>query len=1476
MSHFFDRWKRHPWTIVVLGVALLSAILGTWVKISLQDPICEFTICARAPQDVFRLMRLSEQMEQIKQWAPKMACDENVQVVARWIRLSVHSHADSTLDFVSVTGAGDKGRRESAPKLPSALLRDATEPDGSETERIQQLNGFFLFLDQTENCDMKVLRALSLEDRIDRLRRIVESSTRKIQRRAWRKLLEDRQVLDLFDRLQVPSPPEPSEKGQNFVRKLFHKDDVSLLDCWVAAFLKACDRDIRRIQDLYRELEARRELVLGDGPCQLKMCRMRYSGAAAIKFNGPDSTVDMGMWLRKQCGENGMDRIVEDFDTGVRLLGVRLVADDGEFKYDWPTAQIYVDTTQWNRFLHHLGMPGEFFCRDIQVVDNRDKDVSIGVFFNVYHREIATSLGSFNLCFAPGHMEQLEPTVRSLKTRLLCALKIALTECPKYHNLDMQLPVEKGDLKAQFRVSGSLVLDVAILLTEEGKITPVLLADAAAREKIIEAVIEAIPELKKVGPLLRIESLVLRQSPPSLSGEMAILGSSLGMPRDCNQIRWALPVSAQATVAFPPGIEQYLSEVSQQEEILLREVSDVNKQSAIPDIRVAVENHLHVSYPQFDRHIHILELESAPYGTLLSLKLKIGDWPELVLGPTLISSAAEIESKIDFLLGGEQIVQASKKQWQRQSDHPRYGRIQTYLTSFDVSTGKAQAQCCLPIASEHKLELSWQERLRIFQNEWQMPSIEESCREMLPAVEILEQSIAKIIRLSGIDLRVKLDKDAFGPGQWLRWKPFSLYFTAEARLPYFPFTLGVPHILVDEEGLHMPSTLRATYLGTFPLGQYAALSDPMLEVNLDEKSLAIEAKLTPPVVAKSTSRVPGDAWPQMRIDNPWLSVIYLNIRIMGSLSENALGANADLMLLGNMKFASAEGELNMAQKKLQAKLYSNSLVEGFPKFNGAFIIGESEGVRVNADLDLIGCFIKAVFCYEWDRKEIKIEGDVDNLPFIRYCKVKGKADFAFQNCEIKAKGTANLLFVVWHYILHVDKSGCSLTFSKAEEPEVVYVLEGPRADVMEEEWLERQLQIVKDKGAANRKLSEEELKILGEFSPTKSSKPQENPATESNLKALADLIEKEDAKVPKIGVPEGKLQIKKEGNYLRFFTDQPPREFLRVPATALGIGDSDRVSMGLWYSEDDRRALLMWDFEKRQIRVADCKAPGIVTSLMDITGEMTSLGDMFPTEKTFSQKLPQLLRYYRLLHFYSCYKVYGPKPGKVFTCTDGCGFSVEKTVEFFWSNQCRIFHGILPEDRFGRQMSEGFYRRLVQLCPESEDVLFWMLAGHSKVAMLQCPKEPPHLLCLDIEGKGKPLNLYLSEEEDDCVPEVLDYLVDLQWQGKSDFSGLTCYEGPSGAFIFDESRFWVISRNELLAQDTMIHSAPWQDFIDWNRESARFLPDELFTPESRAATPHEKLAGHLVARFEETRKLGWKVSPIGLLIALTQKIEDAR
>ena len=46
------------------------------------------------------------------------------------------------------------------------------------------------------------------------------------------------------------------------------------------------------------------------------------------------------------------------------------------------------------------------------------------------------------------------------------------------------------------------------------------------------------------------------------------------------------------------------------------------------------------------------------------------------------------------------------------------------------------------------------------------------------------------------------------------------------------------------------------------------------------------------------------------------------------------------------------------------------------------------------------------------------------------------------------------------------------------------------------------------------------------------------------------------------------------------------------------------------------------------------------------------------------------------------------------------------------------------------------------------------------------------------------------------------------------------------------------------------------------------------TAEARAGIPHEKLAWHLVASFDESRKLGWAVAPLGLIMALTENGED--
>jgi hypothetical protein len=63
--------KKHPWVVGSMVFFLLAmALLAILVKSELTDPQFDFSISAIIPKDVNKLMLLSGQLKQVKEWSP--------------------------------------------------------------------------------------------------------------------------------------------------------------------------------------------------------------------------------------------------------------------------------------------------------------------------------------------------------------------------------------------------------------------------------------------------------------------------------------------------------------------------------------------------------------------------------------------------------------------------------------------------------------------------------------------------------------------------------------------------------------------------------------------------------------------------------------------------------------------------------------------------------------------------------------------------------------------------------------------------------------------------------------------------------------------------------------------------------------------------------------------------------------------------------------------------------------------------------------------------------------------------------------------------------------------------------------------------------------------------------------------------------------------------------------------------------------
>ena len=1429
--------------VAVIGIAV--GLTGGFSRINQS-----YSLSVSSPHQVAELMQLANELEQIYRWHPRSVTPGHIAALAQWIE---------------TTG-------------PHQRWSDFMRKAGSNDAVVQSWNQFLVFLEQGSPADFSPLKSLDANARHERLQTIIAAHLQQIRNHASRMLLDQPQSRRLLRQLGIPDPPVT-------------ESDKSGLPRWVKQFISTCRRDVAPIDSLYRFLEQNDQLCLGEHrDYRLYLRRMRYSDSrlSPLIYNGLDSGADMAVWISQSRPDTPL--IGDNIDTGIRLIRLGVQRDsngEARWQYLWPPDNAGVDPGMVNKFLHRCGVPQACQARNIKVGLAKNSR-SLAMSFSLHHRYLPGALLTTKLTFAPDRIGDVAEQIRRMSTPLLAAIKQRLLRSKFYRGLalnDLRTESKLAPLQARIKFDPRLELDVLLHFTVAGNIRPALVIDHRSQQRLIEYLLAHAPILQPARGMLAIDKAEWQFSPPGINGTLAIAGTMIGCPTDYRQADWAISPSGTVTLASPGAIGNYLRQVK------------ASPPCPTPPADLIVTRsdfiaYLRRSYPALSHFLHIISSESVPDGLAVTVGLQIGDWPELALGPLLIRGHSQIQPVIQSLVAREAIIRAAERRWRRPFRHPRLGKITAKLIDFDAALPTAVIECCMAIPiGAAKIKWQWPHRLKGFGDKWLLLEPRQLIAELakhipkllsLISAEMPELRFAMTTKGGNIELHSRLTLN-----------PLAIYANAQLQLPFFQardhvntgIELAISGVRIDEDGVHLPDNYRITLARTFPFVNFA-ISDPSVEINFAKHTVAIATKITPPVVPlhldnplSSLLVAKETGFRSFRTDNLWLHILFLQASLAGNWRDWAVTAQGNVRIFKRATVGTARFELNFRRQFIEG------MVEAGPRndlsFQGAFHIGRDQGVWFAVRNRVIGFDLRGKIQYDWNAQPTMIRGAWSvAAPLIGNVEMQGSSDLGLQKYVMDAYADVKLLFFFSsRYHFHVDSGGWFLKLVRSENwGSQVYIFEAPHARALSNATIEKRLQRLQNcYHQVGHAPSRTERQILERHLPVKSPE-QKRPALPP---VVANLPAQNWPMASSHGaVARGNLAVIRRANDLCFVDKENKREYLRIAAQSLGVDDHHQCVWGLWQDANQRSGLLIWDWQRRKIAIAEFRGNQLVR-INDHTQTLTAqLGELFPNIELVKSRLAHWRRLYLLLLLYTRYHVWGPQPTRLFTLENGCGIASRECADFIWGTSKRICQATIPGRIVGKSLSDAFYRKLATLSPEHRQIylckfipaadgsftrLAFVAVAESQdlLLYLDAPPASPAIRCTFVPGATSPQLIF----------SLLDYVIDLAWQKHAEIAGSRGYLGPAGVFIYHDRGFWPASSHELLNGKTPVHYVRWHQFYEWRttQDTRRFLPQSLQTSEARTGYPRENLATTAVSPYAAVRKSGWGAAPMGLLIGLSRQ-----
>lgn len=1472
---------------VVAGILALAGILAIVMLIPRPERDYEFELSEVSdPKDVQKLLSLDEELRKLSDWTPPLA--DSAELISEFIGLN--PDAGEWGDLLRSHADGSAGEDE---EIDPELLKDESGLPAYNA-------GILALMENFDAAELKRLQALGEAERLEQVRAALAEAAEQRRRDLVSQLVESPGFAATADQFQLPDFPAEEEKREAWIERFSSavSDEVGPMSEWYEKILSYENRIVPAL-----------EKSLGDSPSRLVLRPARDgNGKPLVEFKRGETVADFDVVLFSKTLEEEAEAPFISRDTGLRVRGLGFKEGPEGVEPDPAglangSATFEIDPEPFQQLTSEFGLPKGFFPLGADSLSSEGAaKVKIGV--SLRRQQLPDFVAESNLAI---DLEDADP---------------------------------EASIRGQVEKFGeSALADFREFLDSPGKKsfngTPVEISAIAGEDSRykIGVEIEPWPALHFEADLFEDGRLEFAKSPPmneSTAFSRALVGSSevlaptadfamvseLKLAQGLKGELWFRDPDPNALTSYFGPVEWAVSpkgeatffDVDSVRDQVARSGSDHGATGGEPEFKLdELQGQLEAAFPDLAPFVELGNPVASTSGTRCGAVLKIADWPELSLGPVYARDAAQM---IENLLSERTVLAAAGGGW-KSGPHPRFEIFQSTLSGWDPEAATAKIQTTITLGSVKK-SLSWEEDVVLENGAWSHFGSEQICEAI--GVKALEPLESRIKSLTGDNLSVRVQRDAFGEGVWLQTRPLTIKLDVGLDVPFLEGVhINLGSATIGAKELDWPDEYALQWKNTVPT-PWVNISDPAVTVELDRQSLRISGRLTPPFPTGLRSAgptgmrtfaeeldLPIDTIDNMRVDNPWLHAMYFDTRIEGSLKEAALAAQTDLVLLDAQPPAvRAGGVANWEQKFLtiSAEVSPFSSESGMFYLAGEIDIRESEGLNIDG-LASVGNFELDGY-FHLDPPSTDVGEGTEFSPGFDFqartrlpvvdapVRVRGASNINFSNYQFGAAGHVPLGSKTIYYELDVDDEGWMFnhwwrTADGGIAPASTY---GPTSSWYDSAEDREQLQRLMNREF--RGLSPEESRVVREHPKRSLASQMEvrvpNPIHWAPTVTSGGMTWK--------GVSGTVVEI--DGSRVNIFgSDSKPLLKLKADSTLHQIGllkeglirDHVRTKNGyhLFLGEGGGRLLLVFDEDEKKIHALECENSTSHGGAIDLTEKYTDLlGPIFPMNKTRRQVIAEHFLLERCGWTLTEPRKFNRTNYWVEAATNP---AAPRFFIFYWldDEDVRVAisnNAIANPDWFTQENLEAISRA------QGGDSKVWVVeASDDRISTLTRSKtsgeETKHRFKIGA-SESKAIVVEAIFPEDALMTEGLGSEA-AHWLARAiaeERISAECefYCGSEGFAAWDGDGLHLVHRSRILEDGAAAESlfVSRAAFVTWDSESVRLLPEKLRTAEERGVYEFESLAPMLVSpwRKQEGDPTAWGAEPLGLFESLARKVSQ--
>ncbi len=1378
-----------------------------------------------------------------------------------------------------------------------------------DDERGVTVNSAILLLDRrVDEGRFGSLRRKSREALQKQLQIELDAAADSERELVFNQLLFDSATQALLRGLGVPPYPKTNGNGRFLRGALVSLQAIQ--EQWLTRFGQEVESSVEPMLAWYKQLDSTHDFVLGENKSNSanKIVLVKQVADSGIRYAQYESTVDLALWVSQPFAAD--ESFGCRFDTGVRLFDVPIVGEKTDATnrptVAWPVSksQLQIDKDQFLGLLRYYELPTAFGVRRLKPESRGDARAPIvDVQFEMYHREVGNFQSTELLKFDSENPESIRRDIKSLCDRLKQQLDKSINEMTSLGGSEVAVvePTDDDNVRhVSVHVADVGELRFSLSVRENGALQWSGQPSVAQRDALRQLISRKIPEFRNVDALLRVHSLQIIQEPTRIVGEIDVTGSLIDMDADLRGIECHILPEGNVFVELSAGHRDYLKSLEN------KSVDATAGDSSYT--AVDVSDYLDNDYDALEDELTLVSLENSHFGQLLTLELTIADWPSLQLGPVRLNADISLQDQLDQLLAAKNVISVANDQWGGSTLHPRYGSATSELESWSPHNATATIACNLSFDSVD-FQLPWKEDVAYQGGQWKKLTSEELCLQLEGKLKQLELQVKQtIFQLTGAEFDLHLERDAFGPGQWLRLCPPGVSVAVNARIPYTPLRVGVGDMLIEPEQIHWPKSIPITLETTIYMPHFC-LSDPSLTVNWDRRGIALGAKITPPMIPLPGADEPplvsyeeGDSAEvlsqfgiseemlptRLRIDNPWLHLLYMRGEFGGQLRDPSLQAEGGIVLLDYIDLARMVAEGRLKELEFEGRLEARPIPElpSFPALNGDLLLSASKGMRMQIRTSIgaykLGGWLRA----DAQQSPVKLSLDgLIQLPVVGKVAVEGHSNLKFEEYDVTAQGVVPFLKFQLHYAFQANQLTTRFDYWwKTLNGKIVrYAIEVPTGNSIDEVILKADLKRLIDESNAKdspiHPPNPSEQMHVAKAPPTPQVQAQGRVA--GTGKSFPEAPPQASTSGARRGVyGDAKMEVK--AKRIEFSSHSGAFRRFHLERSSVKISAPQEAYLAVYADGEEPRFVTIADVVGKRIRIFYVQAPDILQRDEDLTPELKPVADKF--FKAVQTNSPQdLYLAGSAICSYSRLKALDLQPAAPEFISAGIVIDVPKTAEgfagiFCWPKDQQTYR----VDFLAPSIDEGEIHQLcTKLATVSAPSRHGMIVAreqtgaNGRVAWAGWGDDTHMQLNSDLlRDDDETLEITLVDQPANPLPMVRAY-AKLLWSDSVP-KHRTAWIGPEGLCLLAENGLYLLPTSQVMIEggSGQLTFLSRKDFVDWTDDTVRFLPPVWRDPAYRREMSLKDLTQTLLSDWQKTKKQSeqlWEVNPLGLAVRLAKQ-----